>query len=179
MMFSDDAGQSWQLSAPIKAGANECQVIEREDGSLLVNARMQGNFEGFRGIATSDDGGATWSEISQEKQLPCPKCQGSLLRCDEHRLLVSNPFPPAPVEGKTSGARVNLTIRSSTDDGKTWPVAKRLHEGPSAYSTLARLPDGAILCLYETGEKGAYKVLRLARFNLEWLTAPVAAGATK
>jgi sialidase-1 len=179
MMFSDDAGQSWQLSAPIKAGANECQVIEREDGSLLVNARMQGNFEGCRGIATSTDGGATWSEISQEKQLPCPKCQGSLLRYDEHRLLVSNPFPPAPVEGKPSGARVNLTIRSSTDDGKTWPVAKRLHEGPSAYSTLARLPDGTILCLYETGEKGAYKVLRLARLNLEWLTEPVAPGATK
>jgi sialidase-1 len=179
MMFSDDAGQSWQISAPIKAGGNECQVIEREDGSLLVNARMQGNFEGYRGIATSTDGGATWGEIVQEKQLPCPKCQGSMVRYDDHRLLVSNPFPPAPVDGKPSGARVNLTIRSSTDDGKTWPIAKRLHEGPSAYSTLARASDGTILCLYETGEKQAYKVLRLARFNLEWLTTPAAASESK
>ncbi len=144
--------------------------IERADGSLLVNTRMQGDFQGFRGIATSTDGGATWSEISQEKQLPCPKCQGSLLSYDGKRLIFSNPNPGVPVDGKPKGARIDLTVRSSTDDGKSWPVERLLNPGPSAYSSLARLPDGTILCLYEGGQRKASEALRLARFNLEWLT---------
>jgi sialidase-1 len=172
MMFSDDGGESWRIGAPIQTGGNECQVIERTDGSLLVNTRMQGDWQGWRGIATSTDGGATWTAIAQEKQLPCPKCQGSLLCYDAGRLLFSNPQPPAPKDGQPSGARVNLTVRLSPDDGRTWPVARLLNAGPSAYSSLARLPDGTILCLYEGGEKRAYEALRLARFNLEWLTQP-------
>lgn len=169
MMFSDDAGKTWQISAAIERGGNECQVIERNDGSLLVNTRMQGNFEGYRGIATSTDGGATWSAITQEKQLPCPKCQGSLIQYGETQLLFSNPNPGAPSDGKPKGKRIDLTVRMSTDEGRTWPVTKLLHEGPSAYSSLGHLPDGTILCLYEGGVKNPSESLKLARFNLEWL----------
>jgi sialidase-1 len=170
MMFSDDHGATWQIGAPIQEGGNECQVIEREDGSLLVNTRMQGNFHGFRGIATSNDGGATWTAISQESQIPCPKCQGSLLRYDDRRLLFSNPFPKTdPLALSTRLPRERLSVRSSADDGRTWPVTRVLHEGPSAYSSLARLADGTVLCLYEGGDKNASEALRLARFNLEWL----------
>jgi sialidase-1 len=175
MMFSDDHGKTWQISTPISAGGNECQVIERMDGSLLVNTRMQGNFEGFRGIATSKDGGATWSGISQEKQIPCPKCQGSLIRYSWSEpghpgmLLASNPHPPASADGKPASARVRLTVRLSLDDGTTWTGGKTLNAGPSAYSNLARLEDGTILCLYEGGEKRAYETIRIARFNLAWV----------
>jgi sialidase-1 len=171
MMFSDDGGATWQISTPIQAGGNECQVIEREDGSLLVNTRMQGNFQGYRGIATSSDGGATWSTITHETQLRCPKCQGSFVRQDEKRVLFSNPHPKAAVEDeKGRSTRERLTVRASTDDGKSWPVARVVHDGPSAYSALACLADGTILCLYEGGAKRAHEELRLARFNLEWLT---------
>lgn len=172
MMFSDDHGKTWKISTPIEAGGNECQVIERLDGSLLVNTRMQGNFEGWRGTATSTDGGATWSAITQEKQLSCPKCQGSMLRYSDTQLLVSNPNPGAPFDGKPKGRRIDLTIRLSTDDGKTWPVAKLLHAGPSAYSSLGRLADGTVLCLYEGGTTNSSEALRLARFNLDWLAQP-------
>ena len=65
--------------------------------------------------------------------------------------------------------RVNLTVRTSTDGGRTWPVARLLHEGPAAYSSLARLPDGTILCLYEGGGKTFRDFIRLARFDLDWL----------
>lgn len=178
MMFSDDAGQTWQISTPIQAGGNECQIVERADGTLLVNTRMQGHFAGVRGIATSTDGGATWSSIAPEKQMPCPQCEASLVReswpvgDQPGRLLFSNPDPPAAATGKgPSHVRKRLTIRESSDDGKTWPIAKRLTEGFSAYSSLAVLPDGTILCLYETGDKKGYEVLRLARFSRAWLTA--------
>lgn len=170
MIYSDDAGKTWKNSAPIETGGNECQVIEREDGSLLVNTRMQGNFEGFRGLATSKDGGETWSAVTIDKQLPCPKCQASLIDLGDGKLLFSNPNPGPPIKDKPSGRRIDLTVRLSSDDGKTWPVAKLLHAGASAYSSLAKLPDGTLLCLYEGGVKKAHETLTLARFDLDWLT---------
>ena len=61
------------------------------------------------------------------------------------------------------------TVRLSEDDGTTWPFAARLHDGPSAYSGLAALPDGTVLCLYESGSRSPGERLRLARFPLNWL----------
>ena len=58
-----------------------------------------------------------------------------------------------------------MTVRASFDDCKTWPESLVLHEGPSAYSDLAVLPDGTVLCLYERGEKNAYEEIVLARFK--------------
>jgi sialidase-1 len=171
MMFSDDGGQKWQIGRPIQAGGNECQVIDRADGSLLVNTRMQGNFEGYRGVATSSDGGNTWSAIRQEKLLPCPRCQGSLFQTGSGKVLFSNPDPGSPVGGKPKGDRIHLTVRLSHDGGHTWPVARRLHTGPSAYSSLAELPGGTILCLYEGGQTNFRETLTLARFDLGWLAS--------
>jgi sialidase-1 len=42
---------------------------------------------------------------------------------------------------------------------------KVLHEGPSAYSCLAALPDGAAGCLFELGEKHPYEKIAFVRFN--------------
>ena len=83
--------------------------------------------------------------------------------------------------------RKYVTIHVSQDDGRTWPARKLLQAGPSAYSDLAVLADGTVLCLYENGKPGetrrngdwAYARLTLARFNLEWLTAgPLAVSVT-
>jgi hypothetical protein len=81
----------------------------------------------------------------------------------------------------TSADRGELEIhlRRSTDDGRTWPVRQLLQAGPSAYSDLAVLPDGTVLCFYESGKPGetrrggdwAYASLTVARFNLAWLEA--------
>ena len=54
----------------------------------------------------------------------------------------------------------------SRDDGRTWPVLRELDAGPSAYSDLAVLADGTVLCLYE-----AKNDIRMARFNRAWLEA--------
>ena len=75
-------------------------------------------------------------------------------------------------------ARRNLTIHLSRDDGITWPIQRTIEAGPSAYSDLAVLPDGTILCFYESGvakpkikrtRDWAYANLSLARFNLAWV----------
>jgi len=167
IIYSDDQGKNWQLGGSVYGGCNECQVVELADGTLMLNVRMQRNSEKKRGIATSKDGGITWSELHFDDTLIEPVCQASLLRYslatdgDKNRLLFSNPA--------STGSRVNMTVRLSYDEGKTWPISKLLHDGPSAYSCLAVLPDGDIGCLYEGGET-RYGEIVFARFSLEWLT---------
>ena len=62
-----------------------------------------------------------------------------------------------------------MTVRLSSDGGRTWPTAQTLHPGPAAYSDLAALPNGEVCCLYENGDGQPYEMLTLARFNLAWL----------
>jgi sialidase-1 len=85
------------------------------------------------------------------------------------RLLFSNPDTlETGKDGDVPGGhreRKNLTVKLSYDEGKTWPVKRVLEPGRSAYSDLAVLTDGTILCFYE-----GQGTLMLARFNLEWLT---------
>jgi sialidase-1 len=148
---------------------NECQVVELADGrgSLLLDMRTFSN-DHCRAHSFSADGGQTWSSPTPCPQLVEPRCQASILRYDwphgneQGRILFSNP---------ASTQRTNMTVRISYDDGKTWPVSKVLHPGPSAYSCLARLPDGTIGCLYERGETKAYERITVARFPLSWLEA--------
>lgn len=174
VIYSDDHGKSWKIGGTVSGGANECQVVELSDGTLMMNTRMQKNGQGKRGIATSKDGGETWSKLELDDELIEPVCQASFLRYtlasteEKNRLLFSNPAMATP-PGKKSGNRLNMTVRLSYDEGKTWPVSKILWEGPSAYSCLAVLPDGDIACLYEGGEK-LYDEIVFARFTLDWLS---------
>ncbi len=167
VIFSDNHGATWQLGGVITGGCNECQVVELADGTLMLNARMQRNSGNKRGIATSADDGITWSALRFDDTLIEPVCQASLLRYslatggDKNRLLFSNPASTAD--------RIDMTVRLSYDEGRSWSVAKSLHAGPSAYSCLAILPDGDIGCLYEGGET-RYGEIVFARFSLEWLT---------
>ena len=65
--------------------------------------------------------------------------------------------------------RVDLTVRLSSDSGKTWPVSRLLNAGRSAYSNLAILPDGTIACLYERGKSMPYETITFSRFTMNWL----------
>ena len=164
VIYSDDHGEAWQIGGETGAKNNECQLIERWDGSLLLNMRSN-HGKNRRSLATSDDGGLSWSDFSFDETLIEPRCQASLLRLDPpgsggNRVLFSNP---------ASTERENMTVRLSHDDGATWPDAKVLHTGPAAYSSLAVLADGLIACLYERGEQDRYEQITFARFRPEWL----------
>jgi sialidase-1 len=172
--YSDDHGKTWTLGATVDRHTDECQVAELNDGTLMMNIRNYWGRDGkqpdkdkMRAVAISRDGGESWGPLRFDAALIEPMCQGSLLRYapangDADRgLLFSNPA------SKTT--RHQLTIRFSSDEGRTWPVARRLHEGPSAYSCLTVLPDGTIGCLYEGGEKDAYEKIIFAQFSYPWL----------
>jgi sialidase-1 len=156
-IYSDDHGKTWKSGAATDSHMNECAVAERQDGSLLMNMRSYRG-KGQRATAVSTDGGETWAPCVDEPALPDPVCQGSLIRGTDKTLLFSNAADPK--------RRVNLTVRMSSDDGKTWPVAKTICKGPSAYSALAQLADGTILLAYE---RGPYREIVLARIDPTWL----------
>lgn len=161
VVWSADRGETWKLGGAIVGGVNECQVVERADGSLLLNMRNYGSALRERSVATSSDGGATWSGLTQDAALIEPQCQASILRYSREpsRLLFSN-----PADRK---ARIRMTIRLSRDEGATWTTLKELGEGPAAYSCLTVLPDQSIGCLYESGAKSPYEKIVLARVPLD------------
>ena len=181
MFYSDDHGETWQLGTALPEHTDECQVVELADGELLLNMRSYwgriakvAERDGKRAVARSSDGGTTWGDLDFDETLIEPVCQASFIRytfAERHgrsRLLFSNPA------SKTD--RVKMTVRLSYDEGKTWPVSKLLHAGPSAYSSLAVLRDLSVGCLYErngvteSSEKSPYETITFARFTLDWLT---------
>ena len=171
VIYSDDHGRSWRLGGIIRPAVNECQVVELTDGTLLINMRNYDRSTTTRAIATSADGGLTWSAVRHDPALVEPICQASLLRYtmqpqdDRSRLLFSNPAHAEP------GQRRDMTIRMSEDEGKTWPLSRVLWPGAAAYSCLAVLPGGGIACLFEAGDKNPYERIVLARFSRDWLTS--------
>jgi len=171
VIYSDDHGRTWQLGGAITPAVNECQVVELADGTLMMNMRNYDRRQTTRAVATSTDGGMTWSKVRHDPTLVEPICQASFLRYtlasrdDRNRLLFSNPG-----HGQ-AGQRRDMTVRVSYDEGQTWPMQRLLWPGPTAYSSLAALPDGQIACFFEAGQHSPYERIVLARFRRQWLTS--------
>jgi len=170
VIYSDDHGKTWRLGGRTpQHQVNECEAVELAGGRLMLNMRNYDRTKRSRQTAVSSDGGVTWTEQRLDPTLIEPICQAAIERVPSTvsnksgLLLFSN---PASEKG-----RVNMTVRASFDDGQTWPKARVLHAGPSAYSDLAVLANGEAACLYEGGVKGAYESIIFASFSLDTLKA--------
>ena len=169
VIYSDDHGETWRIGGVVPdSRVNECEAVELGDSRVLLNMRSY-RTPTLRAVSTSGDEGMTWSQVSYDDTLIGPICQGSIRRFTTQEgsgrdcILFSNPA--------SEETRKNVTVRVSYDECRTWPIAKRLHAGPSAYSCLAVLPGGMLACVYERGAELYYERITLARFNMEWLTA--------
>ena len=163
VIYSDDHGESWHLGGRTPTDMlDECQAAELSDGRVMLNMRNADRAQDRRAVSISEDGGLTWGPVRHDPALPEPMvgslgCQGSLIRAADGRLFFSNP---------ASTHREHLTVRMSPDDGATWPVARVLHEGPAAYSSLAALPGDRIACLYERGQSQVYERITFADWSI-------------
>ena len=63
-----------------------------------------------------------------------------------------------------------MTVWASLNGARTWPVKRLVDQGRSAYSSLAAGKDGTIYLIYEAGGKRLYDEVKVASFNLAWLT---------
>ena len=137
---SEDHGRSWSLlEVPLIPG-DESKVIELADGTWMVNSRVNG--AGHRYVHLSDDEGKTW-KTHAEAGLADPGCNASLIR-EGNVLFFSNP--------NCTDQRRNLTLRISTDGGKTWGEGSTVHAGNSAYSSMTVIPGKGIGLLYERND---------------------------
>jgi sialidase-1 len=160
VILSDDGGATWRIGGRAESGTNECQVAELRDGTLLLNMRSY-HQKNRRAIARSSDGGMTWSPLQWDDALIEPVCQASLIAVKGgSELYFSNP---------ASTKRERMTVRSSTDGGKTWTGEQVLHAGPAAYSSLATVGSKDLGCLYELGAAGPYERIVFARFAKRWV----------
>lgn len=57
---------------------DEAQLVENSNGTIIANMRWRGSSKQGRGVATSTDGGATFSAIAYDTQLRTPVCQASI-----------------------------------------------------------------------------------------------------
>jgi sialidase-1 len=181
LFYSDDDGASWTIGASAEAGTNESQVVELSDGRLLLNMRNHPpKPENYRLVAISPDGGRSLAPATMDRTLIEPPAQASLTRfARADRADTSSRRHNSGASGRdgllfvnpASTRRERLTLRVSYDDGTTWPVARVLHDGPAAYSSVAVLPDLSIGVLYERGEHSPYERITFSRLTLDWLTA--------
>jgi len=147
---SDDHGRSWYLlDVPITPG-DESKIIELADGTWMVNSRVNG--AGHRYVHLSADQGKTWITHA-EAGLADPGCNASLLR-EGKVLFFSKP--------NNVDQRKNLTLRISTDGGRSWSAGKTVCAGNSAYSSMTFIPGRGIGLLYE---KNDYREIVFTRIN--------------
>ncbi len=178
-IYSDDHGDSWQAGELVfpntetLVNPNETMIATLSTGgAMLVNRNHSKACRKL--ISTSENGASGWSAPTIHPELWEPICMASIVAYPAKPgiMIFSNPHSLAfDKDGKEipagRGKRENLSIKVSYNDGKTWPVNKTLEKGPSAYSDLAVLPDGNIVCLFEGKD-----TITVAKFNLAWLTQP-------
>ncbi|MFC1601379.1 exo-alpha-sialidase [Candidatus Sumerlaeota bacterium] len=181
IVYSDDRGETWRAGGAIplveEFRPGECTVVERSDGSLLMNMRSgaPGAYAlGYRIVSTSADDGATWSQPVIDKNLPGPACQGSMIRLSEKEILFLNPAVHR-AGGFHLWSRRNLTLRLSQDDGRTWSHSRVLRKQLAGYSDMAVTKEGKILCVFENGEGDYCERISFTQVDRAWLVADQAA----
>ena len=151
IMYSKDGGEHWTIHNHARTNTTEAQVAEVEPGVLMLN--MRDNRGGSRAVYTTTDLGQTWKEHeSSRTALIEPVCMASLISVKakdnvlgKDLLIFSNP--------NSTRDRKDITIKVSTDGGKTWlPEHQALmDEGYNwGYSCLSMVDKETVGIFYES-----------------------------
>ncbi|KAG5265203.1 hypothetical protein AALO_G00262520 [Alosa alosa] len=163
-ILSDDHGVTWRYGAALKSipynqpkkaqdfNPDECQPVEMEDGSIVINVRNNNNYHcRCRMVVRSFDGGESLpvEELIFDHTLVDPAVAAGALQ-KEGILFFTNP--------SNEQHRVNLTLRWSLNKGQTWEQkAVQIWAGPSGYSSMTSIrghtPEDKkyIYVIYEKG----------------------------
>jgi hypothetical protein len=175
-VYSDDHGRTWQTGGEVPMGSGlptvgESRLMQRADGTVVMNSRPGSGNDWPRDIAVSADGGLTWSAAVMEfspglfngVDTGFLRYTGGPHRRDTNRVLFSHPDAPM---------RWNMTVSVSYDEGSSFRYSRSISPIRAYYSDLARLSDGTIVLVYgcDGDLDGSPRRVAVARFNLEWLT---------
>lgn len=170
--ISDDGGRSWhrgkgEVDQP-KRGAMEPEVLELNDGRLLMTVRTQ---MGYIAVSYSEDGGETWSS-AKSWNVKSPEAPATLRRIPStgDLLLIWNHTHQA--DAGHGGKRTPLTAAISTDEGRTWQFERNLEtrdDQTYAYTSILFDRGRALLSYYVRDEQSGqifsrFRSLPIGRF---------------
>ncbi|QDT76233.1 sialidase family protein [Lacipirellula limnantheis] len=145
----DKKTKEWSFTDEIHSRLGNIQpsVVAVDDDHLLAFCRRGGGYgtvrDGFMVRTESSDRGRTWSP-GVDTEFPNPNAAIDLIKlANGHLALIYN--------DSFEGERMPLTMRISTDGGKTWPTARELVNRPgddAAYPYIIQTADGKIHGVY-------------------------------
>ncbi len=165
-LYSDDHGATWQLGADAADHTSEPQVIEMDDKTLLMNARTISGHGSHRTLVASRDRGATWQPAKEMAPITENTCQGCIYRCVRNGSDgPSDWIYSQPISAK----RTDVHAWISDDSGKSWPAARKIWSGPSAYTSMTSVEGGLVGILVECGTRDLYEQIVFVKFAPEWV----------
>lgn len=169
--LSDDNGRSWRNGTGVvdtpKRGAMEPEVIELNDGRLMMLIRNQ---LGFVGRSYSEDGGETWSAM-QSLGIKGPEAPATVRRIPstgDLLLIWNNTYTEGAGHG---GRRTPLTAAISHDEGQSWQVVKNLETNPErtfSYTSLTFVRHRAVMSYWESGPSNGQYSCRFRSLPVAW-----------
>lgn len=75
-VYSDDEGETWNVSNKALSGGDEAKVVELNDGTILMSVRTGGN----RLWTKSTDGGVTWGAKNSWSEIWGNACDADIVR---------------------------------------------------------------------------------------------------
>ena len=146
--YSKNQGETWEIGeilniTPDVICPNETVAALTSQGQVYLNIRHQA---AHRAKAYSATGFSDWTQYGPDLKLWDARCFGSVVAYDDGIVPYSLIF--ANCDCKTD--RKNVTVRISTDDGKTYPVSKVIDAERGGYVEVAAdSKNRLIYVLYE------------------------------
>ena len=193
VIYSDDHGETWHRGASPndgrrfkgatidsrtladdEASTHESTLMELKDGRLMVLMRNQ-HPSGRVATAISEDGGETWGEVTYHPDIPEIFSQPNAIAIHDQPGAGTSPEVDASSEAdaplyvfanasQLMPYRGNGVLRVSTDEGRTWTIARTFNPGHYVYQSMTYLPSGKIGLLWENEWQGLY----LTQIPLSW-----------
>ncbi|MBJ7879788.1 sialidase family protein [Gelidibacter salicanalis] len=152
-VYSDDHGETWEIGTSAPDGG-EYQISESPYNVLRYNLRAG---KGKRTVATSRDGGMTWSnshiDFRLQSSVDYGGCQGSMLGIDTMLFYVG---PAGGLGDANHEDRQNLFIYRSLNGGETWANDYLLHDKSAGYSCITQLSDGRLAIVFEASDSNGF-----------------------
>ncbi|MDO5036505.1 MAG: sialidase family protein [Porphyromonas sp.] len=136
-IYSDDEGETWQVSDVACIGGDESKVIQLHSGAILMSIRNPKREE--RIFKLSYDDGQTWQETDAYAGLHDPAVDGAPLLVQwqgKTTLLHSLPIGP---RSRTDGA-----VYIYDEDRSSWSEPILINPGMSAYSDMVLIDEETI-----------------------------------
>ena len=166
-LYSDDHGALWHAGEVLETATNEAEIVELSDGRLMMSVRP--NVGNIRLVALSSDKGEHWTKpatlFDSTRVAEAIERYTLAGESSDSRNRILHTIPA----GGPLGARSNLQVRISHDEGSTFDSPRQVYAGYAAYSDMVNIDSNQVGILWERGEKTGYQFISFTVVDREFL----------